>query len=182
MQTTSEGNAAPRPFFPLVNINSHPRGNSSNCSAWESEIRKGLGVFLTSFHVIEQLDAMRKPSLAGPLSAEHHHTGGGNHPLAKAGTRDLLSWSACGSGCRSAALRASKGKLDVRENSLPQTTFRCRGQGLPRPLGWVRGCPAICVTCGLLQKSLPVSNGLVHVLLPVHNFLIQSLERKVNLG
>lgn len=54
--------------------------------------------------------------------------------------------------------------------------------GLPRPPARARAHPALCVTCGLLQKSLPVSNGLVHVLLPVHNFLVQSLERKANWG
>lgn len=50
--------------------------------------------------------------------------------------------------------------------------------GLPGPPTSARACPDLRVTCGLLQKSLPVSNGLVHILLPVHNLLVQSLERK----
>ena len=43
--TTSEGNASPRPLFPLINTNSRPRGNSNNCSVWESSIRQGRVYF-----------------------------------------------------------------------------------------------------------------------------------------
>lgn len=58
---------------------------------------------------------------------------------------------------------------------------RSAGDGrFPDPCPPARARPAPGLTCGLLQKSLPVSNGLVHILLPVHNFLVQSLDRKVN--
>lgn len=109
------------------------------------------------------------------------------------GTWDLLSWSTYGSasrsGCKTATLGVSERKLDPRENSFPPEQHIAAERGLPReddvedgglpgPPTLARACPNLRVTCGLLQKSLPVSNGLVHILFPVHDLLIQSLERK----
>lgn len=43
--------------------------------------------------------------------------------------------------------------------------------GLVQPLPSIFSSP----TCGLFQEGLPVLDGLVNVLLPVHNLIIQSL-------
>lgn len=146
---------------------------------------------------------MRKPSLASQgcsvLSITTSAVGITRSQRREVGTRDLLSRSACGSaprsGCKTATLGISKGKLRPEGEQPPpnNVTLQSMGwvgfqedhvedRGLPRPPAWARVCPALRVTCGLLQKSLPISDGLVHILLPVHNFLIQSLERKANWG
>lgn len=120
---------------------------------------------------------MRKPSLViqgcSVLSA-----GVGITALrAQGGVWDLLSWNSWGSASRSGSTTATVGrpkrKLDPRESSLLCTALTQRAPCRVR-------CFQPGITCGLLQESLPISDGLIHILLPVHNFLVQSLDRKPN--